>query len=544
MNRNGQAPAPVAVSQLGQERAAGTQPHFEASPAPSLPEVVRRRWPWFLACAVVVPLVALIVSLLQEPRYAATASLLFRDYDQQLLGPRYSAPSSDPARRAATNLRLVSLDTVARRTAARLGGGLTGEDVADRVDVEAAGQSDVVDVIASDRAPARAAKLANAFADDYLEYSRHAARARLRQALAGVERDLAVLTPAQRSGPAGRALRDRAAELGALMSLRRGDAELAQRAEPPERPAAPSPRRNTAIGLVLGLLLGLGAAVMRERADRRLRTSTEIEEVFGSPVLGTLPELRPPANGMGVQRWLGVPGVVPPHRMQADAAEAFRLLRANLKYSDVGRGLTSVAVNSPSPGEGKSTVAWNLAAVAAQAGTVALLIDADLRRAGLGGRVDEAPALGLSDVLVGESTLNDSVVAVPVLDRPEDMSLLATFDLLLAGTPLPNSAEVLESDRMRALLAEATERYELVIIDTPSATFASEAIPLLKMIDGVLVVSRLGSTTREAASRLCDELNVLRVPILGVALNCVRRRLGSEQAHHSRQVEARVARAR
>jgi capsular exopolysaccharide synthesis family protein len=218
-----------------------------------------------------------------------------------------------------------------------------------------------------------------------------------------------------------------------------------------------------------------------------------------------------------------VPGVAPPYRLTAAAAEPFRLLRANLKYSALGHRLSSVAVTSPSPGEGKTTVAWNLAAVAAQAGTVALLIDADLRRAALGGRAEEARARGLSDVLVGEETLNEAVVAIPVVDRTVDGPALATFDLLLAGSPLPNTTELLESERMGALLAEATQLYELVIVDTPPATFVSEAIPLLTMIDGVVVVSRRGSTTREAACRLRDQLNMLRVPTLGVALNRARK---------------------
>ena len=532
MSRNGPTPAHVTASQFGDEQAddgrnGARRPQTEADAALSLPEVARRRWPWVLACAIVVPLVALTFSLLQEPRYTATASLLFRDFDQRLFGLGYFAPSGDPARQAATNVRLVAMDTVARRTAARMGDGLTSEQVADKIEVTAAGQSDVVDVTASERTPARAAELANIFASEYLDHSRAAADARVGEALASVRQDLAALPPGQRRGPAGRALRERAAELGAAMSVRRGDAELAQHAEPPQQAATPSPRRNIAIGLVLGLLLGLAAAVVRERSDRRLRTSADTEEAFQSPVLGALPELRPLATGIGVQRWLGVPGVVPPYRLPAAAAEPFRLLRANLKYSDGGRRLSAIAVSSPCAGEGKSSVAWNFAAVAAQAGTVALLIDADLRSAGLGGRVEETPAPGLSDVLVGDRTLGESVVGVPVVDRSDEVPALGTFDLLFAGTPLGNTTELLESERMSALLAEARERYELVILDTPPATFVSEAIPLLKMIDGVLLVSRLGSTTRDAADRLRGQLNMLRVPVLGVALTAPRSRLRS-----------------
>jgi capsular exopolysaccharide synthesis family protein len=239
-----------------------------------------------------------------------------------------------------------------------------------------------------------------------------------------------------------------------------------------------------------------------------------------------------------------VPGVVAPHKLAAAAAEPFRLLRANLKYSAGGGGLTSIAVTSASPGEGKSVVAWNLAAASAQAGTATLLIDTDIRQARLGGRTKEASAPGLSDMLVGDVWFDDALVTVPVVDDPEEVAAPAVFDLLFAGTPTQTTIELLESERMNAVLAEATECYDLVILDTSPAAFLSETIPLLKMVDGVLVVSRLGSTTRDAACRLRDQLNTLRVPILGVALNHARRQLGGARGHYLRQAEPRLARSR
>ena len=155
---------------------------------------MRWRWRWIAGCTLAVTLVALGFSLLQPPRYAATASLLFRDpgFDQQLFGLRYFGPSSDPGRQAATDLRLVSLDAVARRTAARLG--LTDARVRSKIEVLPGGMSDVIDITASDRSPVRAARLANTFSRQYIAFRRQADQARYLQAIAQVRREFATLT--------------------------------------------------------------------------------------------------------------------------------------------------------------------------------------------------------------------------------------------------------------------------------------------------------------------------------------------------------------
>ena len=198
---------------------------------------LRRRW-WVVAmCWVLVVGTALTYSVTAEKKYSADAGLLFRDpgFDQKLFGTTFLAPNRDPAREAATNVKLVSLDIVAQRTA-RLFPGLTAKEVSDRIKAAAEGQSDVVSVTATDHDPVRARRLANTFAQQYIEFRRDSDRAKIREAQALVQQRISTLTPQQRLNPEGRSLSERADQLQVLASLQTGNAELVELALTPTSP--------------------------------------------------------------------------------------------------------------------------------------------------------------------------------------------------------------------------------------------------------------------------------------------------------------------
>jgi len=209
------------------------------------------------------------------------ASLLFRDprLSESVFEAPVARPYADPNREAQTNLQLVSLDVVADRTAKRLGA-LSGDDVSDKVEVISEGQSDVVSIQATEPEPARAARLANVFADEYRRFRREADRSKVRDAQLLLERKLESLSRSERNGMRGRSLEDRAEQLEVLTALQTGNVELVQTAEPPSSPSSPEPVRNTALGGALGLLLGLGLAFLLERLDRRVKTPEELEAIF------------------------------------------------------------------------------------------------------------------------------------------------------------------------------------------------------------------------------------------------------------------------
>jgi polysaccharide biosynthesis transport protein len=473
---------------------------------------LRRRLGVVVVCAVLVPAAALALSLTTDEKYSASASLLFRDsaLDQQLFGtPLFTEQDAD--RQAATNQRLVSLDVVTRSAAERLGGTVTTADLDAKLDIESDGQSDVITITATDQNPRLAAEYANVFAHEYVELRQEADREKAKEAQLLVERSLSALTPAEREQPRGRLLREHAQQLETLAALQTGGAEVVQEARIPSSPSSPKPVRNTVLGAVLGLILGVGLALVLDRLDRRIRDPKEVEEAFDRPILGAIPDSTELERSGPTQ---------PP---DPHVAEAFRMLRANLRYFNIDHRIQSVLVTSAAPGDGKTTVAWNLAAAAAGAGARALLIEADLRHPALAYGLGLQRGPGLSTVLADEAAMSDAIQEIPVPERGNGRAP-RTVDALLAGPLPPNPSDLLESHRMHDVIAEAEQAYDLVVIDTPPTSVVSDAVPLVPRVGGVIVVTRLAKTTREAMLHLRNQLQNLDASVLGVVVNA----LGSE----------------
>ena len=283
-----------------------------------------------MLCALLVPATALVYSYNQEEEYSASASLLFRDpgFAQDLFGSSAFTPSTDPDREAATNLRLVSLGVVAARTADRLGGGVSRRDVSSKVEATSEGQSNVVAITATAGSPRKAAVLANTFAEEYISFRRDADRKKIQETLALIDEQLAALSPADRAGRQGEELRRQVRQLGLLSSLQTGNAELVQRAELPTSPSSPKTTRNMIVGILVGLMLGLGMAFLVDRLDRRLRDTEEIHDMFERPILAQVPKDR----ALKRREWHG-------ERLRRRSAEAFQMLRANLRYFNFGDGI-------------------------------------------------------------------------------------------------------------------------------------------------------------------------------------------------------------
>ena len=305
-------------------------------------------------------------------QYDATASLLFRDpaIDERLFPGTFFTPSDDPQRKAATDVRLVSLDAVARRVATGGTLGLNAGEVRESVQIEPDGNSDVVAITARQPSARAAAALANRYATRVRGVS---SRRRPRKDPAGGEARPRAAGPAAArpaGGEQGMTLAERASQLESLAAVQTGNAEIVERAEVPLSQAAPHPRRSAMIGGVLGLLVGVGLAMLLSRLDQRLRDASEAAALLGAPVLAEISAdkrltTRPSAE------WI----------IDPDTPEGFRLLRTTLRYfmPEEQRAMT-VLVTSAVPGEGKTTSSWNLAVAAASDGDAVLLVEADLRR--------------------------------------------------------------------------------------------------------------------------------------------------------------------
>jgi capsular exopolysaccharide synthesis family protein len=209
------------------------------------------------------------------------------------------------------------------------------------------------------------------------------------------------------------------------------------------------------------------------------------------------------------------------------------MLRTNLRYYNDNRELDSVLITSAGERDGKTTVAWNLAAVSAQAGERALLIEADLRHPSLAERCRLQSRSGLSELLEGRASLAEVVNEVVVARRGVNGSTVpCTLDVLVAGSARGDVTGLIESQRMDDLIRQAKELYDLVVIDTPPMSVVPDAIPLMAKVSGVVVVTRLGRTTRDAVSFLSAQLNHIRAPTLGAVVNGITRQDGYYGAVH------------
>jgi len=256
-----------------------------------------------------------------------------------------------------------------------------------------------------------------------------------------------------------------------------------------------------------------------ERRDRRVKSPEEVEQVYGIPVIGMIPE-------SGVLR----SGAVPTPRDE----EAFLMIRAQLRYFDVDRDIQVVMVSSAESGEGKTMVSLNLARAAARAdGKRALLIESDMRRPSLTRLIGRESVAGLAELLSHSQDLHAGLRELVVTpDQVVHSERPVHLDILLAGSVPPNPAELLESRRMIELLDAAASMYDIVVIDTPPIGVVSDAIPLAHQVDGVLLISRIGVSHRDQASRLMKRLRGLNAHILGVVVNSYKPASGSRYGYY------------
>jgi tyrosine-protein kinase len=467
---------------------------------------LRRAW-LVVLCAVVGAAVAYGLSENQPKQYTATASLLFQqsEFSQDLFG--FSASQLiDPTTEQATSISLASQPVISLLTARRLGGGLTYHDIASVISVVAANEGQVIDIDATTASPTTASKIANAYANQVIAYQQLQNEVQVDQAASSLRKQIATL-PA--TSAEAKALQARLRQLEALASLETAGVQVAGQALTPTFPSGPHTKRAGALGLLLGLLIGLVGALLLERRDKRIRDIADATDLIGVlPVLGVLPQVR-----KGAEARITEAGA-------AGFAEALRLLRAQLRYFGVDGQVKSVLVTSPTPGDGKSTLAWNLAATYAVADPQAsvLLIDADLRRP----RATEISGLpagpGLSDVLSGAAGVEDAIRQTVILN-PNSGKRAAELHVLGAGGLPPNPAQLLESSAFSSFLAAAKRDYDFVVLDSPPVSQVSDSIPALRLVDGVLIVVRMKLTHRGALRLLIAQLEQLSAPVLGVVIN-------------------------
>lgn len=308
-----------------------------------------------------------------------------------------------------------------------------------------------------------------------------------------------------------------------------GDARVIDYGLVAEKAVSPRPIVNLVLGTVLGLMLGVTAAIGREMLDNKVRTRDDAERASGgTPVLASVPRIqsRGDKNG-GAPRLTRRIKPVPPEALLEEhlvtrcgpstpAAEAYRTLRTNLTLDTAKSRPRMLVFTSASADEGKSISASNLAITLARQGIRTLLVDADLRRGLLHRVFGVRQEPGLVHILLGHATVEETVRELPGDEGEVPLHFLAS------GVLPPNPAELLGSQRMGTLLSELRERYDTVVFDSPSLGSVTDTVVLGSAADAVILVARSGTTEQGALEAAVMQLRRLQLPLSGIVLNDVR----------------------
>ena len=483
-----------------------------------------------LGLTLLVTVAAVVASLAQTPVYQGKAEVLLQAKASESLFDPNSGVRNDPARAIQTEIQVLRSRPVRDLVRDKIGD-------APKVAASAVGQTDVLEVRAESTDAERAALIANTYANAYIEFRRTqavddllAAAEQIQQKITDLQARIdGVAAPSTSTTERGvtttttsanaDALRQRESlqqqqalfrqkldELQVDAALKSGGAQLVTPAVAPTVPIRPTPLRNAALALVVGLMLGVGVAFLREYLDDSLKGKDDVEQAApGVPVLGLIPELKTWKD----QDAAVLVSIAEP---QSPAAEAYRGLRTSVQFLGLDRSIKIIQMTSPSQAEGKSTTIANLAVGLAGAGQRVVLVDADLRRPRIHEFFGLGQDVGLTSILVGDAQLTGALQHVSGVPR---------LYVLASGPIPPNPSEMLGSERMAELLRSLAEHADVVLIDCPPVLPVTDARVLSHRIDATLVVVSAGSTKQAQLRRAVELLGQVEAPLLGIVINGV-----------------------
>jgi len=426
---------------------------------------LRNRWKLIIAVTALTILAALGASLLAMPKYAASTQLFVSTTGQ---GGATTANAYEGGlfsqQRVTSYSQLIQGEQVAQRVVDSLKLNMSAAQLASEVSVNVVPNTVILGVTVTDPSPERARDIANALSTEFTKLA------------AELETPQGSATAAAR-------------------------VTVVQQAALPTSPATPNARRNLELGALIGFLLGIGLAVLRDRLDNTVKDRREVVEATQAAVIGTVPyDSQRPDHPL-----------VPFGEGHSSSAEAFRQVRTNLQFLDVDNPPRALVVTSAVPNEGKTTTALNLAFALGESGHRVMLVEADLRRPRLARYLGMVENVGMTNVLSGAAELDD--VLQPTANP--------AVTVLAAGPHPPNPSELLGSSRLQALLVTLRSRYDYIVFDAPPLLPVTDGAVLTAHADGAILVARHGHTERDKLGRAAESLRSVDGRVLGTILNMV-----------------------
>jgi polysaccharide biosynthesis transport protein len=486
-----------------------------------------RRWWWLLlTLPVAVGLLAYVFTSRQQPLYAATATLLIRPAQSSATTNDFTALQSGQ-RLATTYQQLVVTEPVLAPVAETLGLPYTVDLLENKVSAGTVRDTQLLKISVSDTSPSKAAEIANLVAAQFATFISEQELASTTTSQAGlqalvddtetqVEQTRGQIAELEAAGneDAAAGLRTRLSQLeqslaDLLVQKQNLDLDAAALqnqvrvyvpATVPEAPYAPRVFFYTLLGASIGGLIAAGTVALLEYLDNTVKSTTDMQDLTGAPLLSVISYVPKLTQGKDQIFVLSQP--------KSSQAEAMRLLRTNVEFAAASREITSLAISSAGPSEGKSTVTANLGATMAQAGFTAVIIDADLRRPSQH-RVFAMPNdRGLTTLLMHPEQQWRSVA----------IEVIPGLWVIPSGPLPPNPSDLLSSDRFGELLEQVRGSVDIVLVDTPPVLAVSDPLVVSTSTDGVLLVSRAGHTRLDALDRAAAAFPET-VRRIGVVLN-------------------------
>ncbi|WP_082944246.1 polysaccharide biosynthesis tyrosine autokinase [Mycolicibacterium elephantis] len=436
-------------------------------------KLLRHRWLLICITILITTSGAVIVNLLTTPLYQASTRLFVSTTSGTSASDIYQGNRLSQER-VISYSELLMGETLAQRTIEKLDLDMSADSLRQNVKARAKPDTVLIDVTVTDPSPVRARDIADALSDEFVVMVRE------------------LETPEDGARPDARVV-------------------VEQRASIPDKPVIPKTTRNIAIGLALGVLLGIGAAVLRDLIDNTVKDRQTVEAIAGVGLVGSIPLSKERRKSVAIDF----------EAENSAIAEAFRKFRTNLQFLAVDNPPRVIVITSSMPNEGKSTTTINLALALAEAENKVVIVDGDLRRPRLDTYLDLVRSVGLSTVLAGGAPLDD------VLQKTRFSGVWA----LTSGTIPPNPSELLGSLAAKKILDDLRSQFDYVVIDSSPLLAVTDAAILAANADGVLVISRFGQTKHEQLAHAVENLKTVGARLLGAVFSMVPARGGGSYSY-------------